>query len=291
MLCEYEIVHYRRSGTRTRSPPQCVGRVQAASSHWGKGGRGAAVGNRFALRFAAAAGPLWRRRPPRHPTTVGDSRCHTRHIAACRRTLLAATAAAAAAGGPVAAAADLWWRLFTRWPLQSQHLHKHKHGITSSPPRPRTAPPRILHRPSPPTSRPRLLRVPGQDPRQRRRPPSPRWSCAFTSLCVPTRPDLLTLYPGCQRDWKGGGRCCARHWSCCELISLRVAELGGGAVALTPTQGHRTSGLNTPCRPSNTQVSRLATQQAHIVIQIVNNRPVAESSEELTGVVRVADIR
>ncbi|RSH84566.1 exosome 3'-_5 exonuclease subunit ski4 (Csl4) [Apiotrichum porosum] len=32
-------------------------------------------------------------------------------------------------------------------------------------------------------------------------------------------------------------------------------------------------------------------QQAHIVIQIVNNRPVAESSEELTGVVRVADIR
>ncbi|KAL1409750.1 hypothetical protein Q8F55_003747 [Vanrija albida] len=39
------------------------------------------------------------------------------------------------------------------------------------------------------------------------------------------------------------------------------------------------------------QVSRLSPQQAHVTIQIVNNRPVAESSEELTGVIRIADIR
>lgn len=39
------------------------------------------------------------------------------------------------------------------------------------------------------------------------------------------------------------------------------------------------------------QVSRLSPQQAHVVIQIVNNRPVADSTEELTGVVRLSDIR
>lgn len=39
------------------------------------------------------------------------------------------------------------------------------------------------------------------------------------------------------------------------------------------------------------QVSRLSPQQAHIVIQVVNNHSVPESSEELTGVVRVADVR
>ncbi|BEJ13162.1 hypothetical protein CspHIS471_0303360 [Cutaneotrichosporon sp. HIS471] len=39
------------------------------------------------------------------------------------------------------------------------------------------------------------------------------------------------------------------------------------------------------------QVSRLSPTQASITIQIVNDRPVAESTEEITGVVRVSDIR
>ncbi|GMK58147.1 hypothetical protein CspeluHIS016_0501790 [Cutaneotrichosporon spelunceum] len=39
------------------------------------------------------------------------------------------------------------------------------------------------------------------------------------------------------------------------------------------------------------QVSRLSPTQASITIQIVNDRTVAESTEEITGVVRVSDIR
>ncbi|EJT51278.1 S1 CSL4 protein [Trichosporon asahii var. asahii CBS 8904] len=37
------------------------------------------------------------------------------------------------------------------------------------------------------------------------------------------------------------------------------------------------------------QVSRLSPQQAHIVIQVVNNHPVPESSEELTGVIKMGE--
>jgi hypothetical protein len=38
-------------------------------------------------------------------------------------------------------------------------------------------------------------------------------------------------------------------------------------------------------------ISRLAPTQAHLSIQISNSRPVPESSEEFTGVIRLADIR
>jgi hypothetical protein len=38
-------------------------------------------------------------------------------------------------------------------------------------------------------------------------------------------------------------------------------------------------------------ISRLAPTQAHLQIQISNNRPVPESNEEFTGVIRLADIR
>lgn len=38
-------------------------------------------------------------------------------------------------------------------------------------------------------------------------------------------------------------------------------------------------------------ISRLAPTSAHLSIQISNSRPVPESSEEFTGVIRLADIR
>lgn len=82
------------------------------------------------------------------------------------------------------------------------------------------------------------------------------------------------FYAGCQRYREGGNR----RYSRCRLHRDRRCK----CPRLTTTVKYHS------CK---SQISRLTPQQAHMTLTTLSDRPLPESSEDFTGLIRIADIR
>ncbi|EJT47105.1 hypothetical protein A1Q1_04179 [Trichosporon asahii var. asahii CBS 2479] len=102
-----------------------------------------------------------------------------------------------------------------------------------------------------------------------------------------TIPPVPQCGPGC---YESQGRILASIVGRPHRDGAVVSVIGKAEAGVVPEIGSIVGYPLLVCAASsNTQIARLSPQQAHVVIQIVNDRPVADSTEELTGVVKMGE--